>query len=539
VRSIAIHPANSAFLYAGTEVGAFASADGGANWNAPQDGPANVSVDQLFWMGTKLVAATHGRGMFQTDVDAVRPANDRFADAQPLTGIDVARTADTNVGATKEGSAEPDHAGNGGGASVWYRWTPTRNGPVVIDTIGSAHAGGTPLDTVLAAYHGPGLAHLTVDAANDDRAAGSPASRITFAAVAGRTYVIAVDGHRGATGFADTGTVALHLAQTPAPDTTPPANPTALTSPSHTAGAWSGDATVDVAWSGATDDSGGSGVAGYAFAWDTAPSTASQDLRAVTTTTSPPLADGLHTFSLRTADNAGNLSPTTAQLGPFLIDTTPPDPGPVASTSHTPGVGSTSAVLEVGFASASDAGSGVDGYSVAVDTAPTTVPPAVRNADATARAVRTSPLAPGSYWFHLRVADAAGNWSAPLHLGPFEILAPALGAGPPGADGAGQPALSILTTQPSGTARPAPPTGATGQGGVRKTRCVVPGLARRTLAAARTALTRAHCAVGTIRRAPSRTVDRGRVIAQAPRAGTTLKAGGRVALTVSRGRPRR
>ncbi|MBI5029802.1 MAG: hypothetical protein HZB51_04690 [Chloroflexi bacterium] len=64
VRSLAIYPTNSNWLYVGTEVGVFASENAGASWSGTNDGPANVSVDELFWMGTKLVAATHGRGLF-------------------------------------------------------------------------------------------------------------------------------------------------------------------------------------------------------------------------------------------------------------------------------------------------------------------------------------------------------------------------------------------------------------------------------------------------------------------------------------------
>lgn len=67
VRSLVVHPDNSNWLYVGTEVGIFASEDGGATWSLPTDGPANVSVDELFWMDKKLVAVTHGRGMFVAD----------------------------------------------------------------------------------------------------------------------------------------------------------------------------------------------------------------------------------------------------------------------------------------------------------------------------------------------------------------------------------------------------------------------------------------------------------------------------------------
>ena len=68
VRSLVIHPQNSNWLYAGAEVGVFASEDGGQTWGLPHDGPANVSVDELFWMGATLVAATHGRGLFSAPV---------------------------------------------------------------------------------------------------------------------------------------------------------------------------------------------------------------------------------------------------------------------------------------------------------------------------------------------------------------------------------------------------------------------------------------------------------------------------------------
>lgn len=65
VRTLAFHSINSNLLYAGTEIGIFTSEDAGANWEPTQDGPANVSVDELFWMGGDLVAATHGRGLYR------------------------------------------------------------------------------------------------------------------------------------------------------------------------------------------------------------------------------------------------------------------------------------------------------------------------------------------------------------------------------------------------------------------------------------------------------------------------------------------
>lgn len=208
VRSLVVQPGNSNRIYAGTEIGAFASEDAGLTWKVPSGAPANVSVDQLFWKGpSTLVAATHGRGMFSTDVTVTRPANNLFGDAIPLTGATANRTGDSNVAATKE-PHEPNHFDNVGGASVWYRWTPTSSGQVTIDTATSS------FDSVLAVYTGSAVDALTHVASNDDEVPGSVrTSKVMFPAAAGTEYRIAVDGFKE-TGAVPTGTINLHLAQT-------------------------------------------------------------------------------------------------------------------------------------------------------------------------------------------------------------------------------------------------------------------------------------------------------------------------------------
>ncbi len=64
VYSLVISPLNSNQLYVGTQVGACTSADGGSTWSCTNQGPANTVVEELFWVGTTLGAATHGRSMF-------------------------------------------------------------------------------------------------------------------------------------------------------------------------------------------------------------------------------------------------------------------------------------------------------------------------------------------------------------------------------------------------------------------------------------------------------------------------------------------
>lgn len=68
VRGLAVHPAHPDWFYCGTEVGVFASEDRGATWSPTNEGPANVSVDDFFWMDLRLVCVTHGRGLFDIDL---------------------------------------------------------------------------------------------------------------------------------------------------------------------------------------------------------------------------------------------------------------------------------------------------------------------------------------------------------------------------------------------------------------------------------------------------------------------------------------
>jgi hypothetical protein len=71
VRAVTVHPRRAGFVYAGTEVGLFASEDSGTTWTPTNEGPTNCSVDDLFWMGETLISVTHGRGMYRIDLSGV------------------------------------------------------------------------------------------------------------------------------------------------------------------------------------------------------------------------------------------------------------------------------------------------------------------------------------------------------------------------------------------------------------------------------------------------------------------------------------
>ena len=67
VRTLVISPVRPDFIYVGTELGLFASEDAGATWQLPQGGPANVSVEDLFWTSGYFIAVTYGRGFYVTN----------------------------------------------------------------------------------------------------------------------------------------------------------------------------------------------------------------------------------------------------------------------------------------------------------------------------------------------------------------------------------------------------------------------------------------------------------------------------------------
>jgi hypothetical protein len=111
------------------------------------------------------------------------PVNDFFSAARVITGAGGSVDA-TNAAATKE-VGEPDHAGDAGGASVWYEWTAPGNGSASFAAEGS-YSG------IVAVYTGGSLATL-VEVASGLGVVGFPATQ-------GVVYKIAIDGEGGDVG---------------------------------------------------------------------------------------------------------------------------------------------------------------------------------------------------------------------------------------------------------------------------------------------------------------------------------------------------
>jgi subtilisin family serine protease len=201
------------------------------------------------------------------------------------------------------------------------------------------------------------------------------------------------------------------------------------------------------------------------------------------------------------ASSSGAFSVTDSPTLPPVVappDQTPPNNPTPTSPSHRIGVPTDNSWIDVRWSGASDTGSGVDGFSYLVDTSPTTLPDAIKDAEEAAAGDLFPDRVNGTHYFHLRTRDNAGNWSSAVHLGPLIVDIP-----------------RVVTVR----------------------RCVVPNVKGKTVAATRKALRARRCALGKVRRAYSK-VRRGRVIRQSRRAGARLAVGTKVNVLVSRGRRR-
>ena len=205
----------------------------------PADEPVNVSVSLH---NSAASSSDMGFDLRIESEELVLPANDQFANAIALTGdLPIRTTGRTDnrldaVGATKE-SGEPNHAGDAGGASIWWKWTPTVSGRYYVSLDGSS------FDTLLGVYTGTAVNALTLLSrypnlsvpASSSTEPFYPGSRVEFDAVAETTYHIAADGAGGAFG-----TVALKLGTS-----TPRLDPSAELLPAGSA--WAYLLAVDVA----------------------------------------------------------------------------------------------------------------------------------------------------------------------------------------------------------------------------------------------------------------------------------------------------
>lgn len=183
-----------------TSTFASASLIGNVTGTSFDDLTAVAGTAYSYWVVSRNTAGTSSPAGPETGSRDSSAANHHFSNRIVLSGNSVNATGN-NLGAGKD-VGEPDHAGQTGGNSLWWSWTAPSAGTLTIDTFGSG------FDTLLAVYTGTDIASLSPVASNDDF--NGSTSRVSFIAIAGTTYQIAVDGFRG-----ETGDVQLHLAFQP------------------------------------------------------------------------------------------------------------------------------------------------------------------------------------------------------------------------------------------------------------------------------------------------------------------------------------
>ncbi|KAA3612927.1 MAG: hypothetical protein DWQ01_04275 [Planctomycetota bacterium] len=203
-------------------------------------------------------------------------------------------------------------------------------------------------------------------------------------------------------------------------DTVPPGAVSGLTSSSHAAGVWTNLATVDLSWNAAGDAD--SGLDGYSLVLDDQATTQPGTNKVIeeVTTYQTTLAEGLWYFHLRSTDNAGNWSPAHRNYGPILIDLSEPLAATnLSSSSHAVGVWSNQATVQFNWDEASDALSGLSGYSAEFQATPT-LPTATQNIGAITGF--SAQPGEGSWYLNLRSADVAGNWDSDfISYGPIQV----------------------------------------------------------------------------------------------------------------------
>jgi Right handed beta helix region/PASTA domain len=436
-----------------------------------------------------------------------RPPNDDFADAQDLTGR-VGIVDGATVDATKE-AGEPDHAGDPGGSSIWYRWTAPAGGRVTFSTSGS------DFDTLLAAYTGSAVGALTEVASNDD-ANGLPTSEINFDAVQGTTYSIAIDGAGG-----DSGASELFWDLQPPNDNFAAAQ---LLSGDH--------GSLDGTTVGATKEpsepnhAGNPGGASVWYRW-TAPATGTLTLDTCNSDFDTMLA-------VYTGGDVAHLTAVASN-----------DDGP--STCGLDGLGSQVAFSVNGGTAYDIAVDGFDGDwgNFALTWTRTNPPPqrptnsAVPTIAGTPKPGQTLTAVPGT-WNGTAPIAYAYQWNSCDGAGASCVAMPAETTSTylvSSSDAGSTFRVVVTASNVAGSASATSAATAVVQAPPARVRCVVPRLKGKTVAKARTLLRRAHCALGRVSHAHSR-LRRGLIVSQRPRAGAARPRGTKVGVVVSLGRRR-
>jgi uncharacterized repeat protein (TIGR03803 family) len=144
--------------------------------------------------GTEVTASTAVG--FSVAIQTAASGNNNFANRYAVEQGASGVVSGSNIGANRQPGEPEILAGNPGGKSIWFQWTPTVSGTAVFTTRGSY------FDTIMGVYTGTAVNALTrvPSCVNDDDYGGYLTSKVSFDCTAGAAYQITVDGYWGASG---------------------------------------------------------------------------------------------------------------------------------------------------------------------------------------------------------------------------------------------------------------------------------------------------------------------------------------------------
>jgi Subtilase family/Bacterial Ig-like domain len=185
-------------VYTGSAIGSLSqvASDDDACSDVFNNSGSKLSFDAVAGTTYRIAVAgfyadTRGEGTFNLSVDSPAPSNDYFSSAQALSGNSATVGGSTRL-ATREFD-EPDHYASTpdgywfyGEHSVWYSWTAPSSGQVEVNTCTSN------IDSILAVYTGSDIGALSRVADDRNSCPELYGSKLSFDAVAGTTYRIAV-----------------------------------------------------------------------------------------------------------------------------------------------------------------------------------------------------------------------------------------------------------------------------------------------------------------------------------------------------------
>ena len=176
-------------VYTGASVGTLTNVMG-------PGGIVPVASGTTYYFSLDGLNGSEGDVALEVDLAFGAPDNDNFNDRTVLGGSSFSVDGD-NEGATME-EGEDNHGSTEVGASIWYSWTAPASAAMELDTLLSGLE-----DTVLAVYTGSVVSNLTLIAENDDYGDQEEEYRsfLTFDAIAGTEYQIAVAGYAGGRGL--------------------------------------------------------------------------------------------------------------------------------------------------------------------------------------------------------------------------------------------------------------------------------------------------------------------------------------------------